>query len=156
MKKTFWFDYFVVWVFFQGDEYFISDDVFMHHHSDRKAPLQPPVRKAMAVFSQKRNPNDNHYSRSMHWSICFYPHNKHLFYENNCIVVIFAILWIILLALFCFSFSLEFTFKYLAMVVAQFWSQSYYSFKKHKPIVCIYLRNVLKRIVDSPCRGEGA
>ncbi|CAN7017012.1 unnamed protein product [Brassica oleracea var. botrytis] len=27
------------------------------------------------------------------------------------------------------------------MVVAQFWSQSYYSFKKHKPIVCIYLRN---------------
>ncbi|WZZ65921.1 hypothetical protein YC2023_077291 [Brassica napus] len=49
-----------------GDEYFISDDVFMHHHSDRKAPLQPPVRKAMAVFSQKRNPNDNHYSRSMH------------------------------------------------------------------------------------------
>ncbi|KAF3516571.1 hypothetical protein DY000_02061061 [Brassica cretica] len=48
-----------------GDEYFISDDVFMHHHSDRKAPLQPPVRKAMAVFSQKRNPNDNHYSRSM-------------------------------------------------------------------------------------------
>uniref|UniRef100_M4EI75 RNA-binding protein NOB1 n=1 Tax=Brassica campestris TaxID=3711 RepID=M4EI75_BRACM len=49
-----------------GDEYFISNDVFMNHHSDRKAPLQPPVRKAMAVFSQKRNPNDNHYSRSMH------------------------------------------------------------------------------------------
>ncbi|CAH2080162.1 unnamed protein product [Thlaspi arvense] len=49
-----------------GDEYFISDDVFMNHHSDRKAPLQPPVRKAMAIFSQKRNPNDNHYSRSMH------------------------------------------------------------------------------------------
>ncbi|CDY39753.1 BnaA04g11000D [Brassica napus] len=49
-----------------GDEYFISDDVFMNHHSDKKAPLQPPVRKAMAVFSQKRNPNDNHYSRSMH------------------------------------------------------------------------------------------
>ncbi|CAH8390791.1 unnamed protein product [Eruca vesicaria subsp. sativa] len=49
-----------------GDEYFISDDVFLNHHSDKKAPLQPPVRKAMAVFSQKRNPNDNHYSRSMH------------------------------------------------------------------------------------------
>ncbi|KAJ4902558.1 Nin one binding (NOB1) Zn-ribbon like [Raphanus sativus] len=49
-----------------GDEDFISDDVFMNHHSDKKAPLQPPVRKAMAVFSQKRNPNDNHYSRSMH------------------------------------------------------------------------------------------
>ncbi|KAG2325176.1 hypothetical protein Bca52824_007904 [Brassica carinata] len=38
----------------------------LNHHSDRKASLQPPVRKAMAVFSQKRNPNDNHYSRSMH------------------------------------------------------------------------------------------
>ncbi|KAF8103308.1 hypothetical protein N665_0188s0247 [Sinapis alba] len=49
-----------------GDEYFISDDVFMNHHGDKKAPLQPPVRKAMTVFSQKRNPNDNHYSRSMH------------------------------------------------------------------------------------------
>ncbi|CAA0406719.1 unnamed protein product [Arabidopsis thaliana] len=49
-----------------GDEYFVSDDVFLSHHSDRKAPLQPPVRKAMSVFSQKRNPNDNHYSRSMH------------------------------------------------------------------------------------------
>ncbi|KAG7544105.1 NOB1 zinc finger-like superfamily [Arabidopsis thaliana x Arabidopsis arenosa] len=49
-----------------GDEYFVSDDVFLNHHSDRKAPLQPPVRKAMSVFSQKRNPNDNHYSRSMH------------------------------------------------------------------------------------------
>ncbi|CAN8272875.1 unnamed protein product [Cochlearia groenlandica] len=49
-----------------GDEYMISDDVFLNHHSDRKAPLQPPVRKALAVFSQKRNPNDNHYSRSMH------------------------------------------------------------------------------------------
>ncbi|XP_023633986.1 RNA-binding protein NOB1 [Capsella rubella] len=49
-----------------GDEYFVSDDVFLNHHSDKKAPLQPPVRKAMAVFSQKRNPNDNHYSRSMH------------------------------------------------------------------------------------------
>uniref|UniRef100_A0A1J3ICS4 RNA-binding protein NOB1 n=1 Tax=Noccaea caerulescens TaxID=107243 RepID=A0A1J3ICS4_NOCCA len=49
-----------------GDECFISDDVFMNHHSDRKSPLQPPVRKALAIFSQKRNPNDNHYSRSMH------------------------------------------------------------------------------------------
>ncbi|CAH2038257.1 unnamed protein product, partial [Thlaspi arvense] len=49
-----------------GDEYFASDDVFMNHHSYKKAPLQPPVREAMAVFSQKRNPNDNHYSRSRH------------------------------------------------------------------------------------------
>ncbi|KAL1200348.1 RNA-binding NOB1-like protein [Cardamine amara subsp. amara] len=41
-------------------------DVFLNHHSDKKAPFQPPVRKAMAIFSQKRNPNDNHHSRSMH------------------------------------------------------------------------------------------
>ncbi|CAN8305858.1 unnamed protein product [Cochlearia groenlandica] len=46
-----------------GDEYFGSDDVFINHHSDKKAPLQPHVRKAMAVFSQRRNPNDNYYSR---------------------------------------------------------------------------------------------
>ncbi|CAH2080028.1 unnamed protein product [Thlaspi arvense] len=49
-----------------GDESFISDDLFMNHHNDRNAPLQPPVREAMTIFSQKRNPNDNHYSRSMH------------------------------------------------------------------------------------------
>ncbi|ESQ35709.1 hypothetical protein EUTSA_v10009994mg [Eutrema salsugineum] len=49
-----------------GDEFFVSDAVFMNHHSDKKAPLQPPIREAMAVFSQKRNPNDNHYSRSRH------------------------------------------------------------------------------------------
>ncbi|EOA29195.1 hypothetical protein CARUB_v10025467mg [Capsella rubella] len=49
-----------------GDEYFVSDDVFMNHHSNKKAPLQPPVRETMAILRQKRNPNDNHYSRSMH------------------------------------------------------------------------------------------
>ncbi|KAE8722510.1 actin-depolymerizing factor 1-like [Hibiscus syriacus] len=41
----------------------MAGDTFTHH-SDKRAPLQPPVRKALAVFSGKRNPNDNHYSRS--------------------------------------------------------------------------------------------
>ncbi|KAG8382247.1 hypothetical protein BUALT_Bualt05G0057000 [Buddleja alternifolia] len=46
----------------QEGELFIPDDIF-RHHGDKKAPLQPPVRKALAVFSGKRNPNDNHYAR---------------------------------------------------------------------------------------------
>ncbi|KAM7488156.1 hypothetical protein LguiB_025640 [Lonicera macranthoides] len=51
----------------QGDEeIFASSDYLFIHHTDKKAPLQPPVRKALAVFSGRRNPNDNHYSRSMH------------------------------------------------------------------------------------------
>ncbi|KAK6158172.1 hypothetical protein DH2020_005486 [Rehmannia glutinosa] len=45
----------------QEDGFFIPDDIF-RHHTDKKAPLQPPVRKALAVFSGKRNPNDNHYA----------------------------------------------------------------------------------------------
>ncbi|KAK7358632.1 hypothetical protein VNO77_00570 [Canavalia gladiata] len=49
----------------QDDDFFTPDSVFSHH-TDKKAPFQPPVRKAMAVFSGKRNPNDNHYSRSKH------------------------------------------------------------------------------------------
>ncbi|KAE9452079.1 hypothetical protein C3L33_16017, partial [Rhododendron williamsianum] len=49
----------------QGDDIFSSDDIF-RHQTGKKAPLQPPVRKALAVFSGKRNPNDNHYSRSKH------------------------------------------------------------------------------------------
>ncbi|XP_044477395.1 RNA-binding NOB1-like protein isoform X2 [Mangifera indica] len=49
----------------QGDEFFTSDDVF-RSHTDKRAPLQPPIRKALAVFGGKRNPNDNHYSRTMH------------------------------------------------------------------------------------------
>ncbi|RZC82780.1 hypothetical protein C5167_045567 [Papaver somniferum] len=48
-----------------GDDIFISDDIF-RNSSDKRAPLQPPVRKALAVFSGKRNPNDNHYSRAKH------------------------------------------------------------------------------------------
>ncbi|KAH1089707.1 hypothetical protein J1N35_016964 [Gossypium stocksii] len=48
----------------QGDDdLFMAGDTFIHH-TDKRAPLQPPVRKALAVFSGKRNPNDNHYSRS--------------------------------------------------------------------------------------------
>ncbi|XP_027182701.1 RNA-binding protein NOB1 isoform X1 [Coffea eugenioides] len=48
-----------------GDDIFASDDIFIHH-TDKRAPLQPPVRKALAVFSGKRNPNDNHFSRAKH------------------------------------------------------------------------------------------
>ncbi|KAL3635518.1 hypothetical protein CASFOL_020065 [Castilleja foliolosa] len=45
----------------QDDNLIIADDIF-RHHSDKKAPLQPPVRKALAVFSGRRNPNDNHFA----------------------------------------------------------------------------------------------
>ncbi|XP_076931599.1 RNA-binding NOB1-like protein [Bidens hawaiensis] len=47
------------------DDIFATNEMFTHH-SDKRAPLQPPVRKALAVFSGKRNPNDNHYSHAMH------------------------------------------------------------------------------------------
>ncbi|XP_062027233.1 RNA-binding NOB1-like protein [Rosa rugosa] len=46
------------------DDLFTSNDFIFRHHSDKKAPLQPPVRKALAAFSGRRNPNDNHYSHS--------------------------------------------------------------------------------------------
>lgn len=49
----------------KDDDFFTPNSVF-GHHTDKKAPFQPPVRKAMAVFSGRRNPNDNHYSRSKH------------------------------------------------------------------------------------------
>ncbi|KAL6496763.1 hypothetical protein OROHE_027325 [Orobanche hederae] len=45
----------------QDDDFFVPDDIF-RHHTDTKAPLQPPVRKALAVFSGRRNPNDNHFA----------------------------------------------------------------------------------------------
>ncbi|KAM5570483.1 RNA-binding NOB1-like protein [Rosa sericea] len=48
------------------DDLFTSNDFIFIHHSDKKAPLQPPVRKALAAFSGRRNPNDNHYSHSKH------------------------------------------------------------------------------------------
>ncbi|XAR70309.1 hypothetical protein NMG60_11027119 [Bertholletia excelsa] len=42
----------------QGDDdSFSSGDIFSHH-TDKRAPLRPPGRKALAVFSGKRNPND--------------------------------------------------------------------------------------------------
>ncbi|CAH1453663.1 unnamed protein product [Lactuca virosa] len=49
----------------EADDIFATNEMFTHH-TDKKAPLQPPVRKAMAVFSGRRNPNDNHYSRAKH------------------------------------------------------------------------------------------
>ncbi|KAJ1411827.1 Ribonuclease, PIN domain [Sesbania bispinosa] len=49
----------------QDDDFFTPSSVFSHH-TDKKAPFQPPIRKALAVFSGRRNPNDNHYSRSKH------------------------------------------------------------------------------------------
>ncbi|KAJ0716484.1 putative RNA-binding protein NOB1 [Helianthus annuus] len=49
----------------EADDIFATNEMFTHH-SDKRAPLQPPVRKALAVFSGKRNPNDNHYSRAKH------------------------------------------------------------------------------------------
>ncbi|KAL6181000.1 hypothetical protein ACLB2K_047658 [Fragaria x ananassa] len=48
------------------DDVFTSNNFIFHHHSDKKAPLQPPIRKALAAFSGRRNPNDNHYSHSRH------------------------------------------------------------------------------------------
>ncbi|OEL25435.1 hypothetical protein BAE44_0013549 [Dichanthelium oligosanthes] len=44
------------------DDFLGVDDIFSHC-GDKKAPLKPPVRKALAMFSGKRNPNDNHFSR---------------------------------------------------------------------------------------------
>ncbi|XP_077241822.1 RNA-binding NOB1-like protein [Tasmannia lanceolata] len=49
----------------QGMDILSSDDIFSHT-ADKKAPLKPPVRQALAVFSGKRNPNDNHFSRRKH------------------------------------------------------------------------------------------
>lgn len=47
------------------DEFLSADDIFTHA-GDKRAPLKPPVRKALAMFSGRRNPNDNHFSRSKH------------------------------------------------------------------------------------------
>ncbi|XP_010274767.1 PREDICTED: RNA-binding protein NOB1-like [Nelumbo nucifera] len=47
----------------QGEDILTSDNIF-GPVSGKKAPLKPPIRQALAVFSGKRNPNDNHYSRS--------------------------------------------------------------------------------------------
>ncbi|KAK8960400.1 hypothetical protein KSP40_PGU011278 [Platanthera guangdongensis] len=44
------------------DEFLGVEDIFSHA-GEKRAPLKPPVRKALAMFSGKRNPNDNHFSR---------------------------------------------------------------------------------------------
>lgn len=49
----------------QGKEFLGADDIFSHS-DEKRVPLKPPVRKALAMFSGKRNPNDNHFSRSKH------------------------------------------------------------------------------------------
>ncbi|XP_025656126.2 RNA-binding NOB1-like protein isoform X3 [Arachis hypogaea] len=49
----------------KDDDIFASGSVFTHH-TDKRAPFHPPIRKALAVFSGRRNPNDNHYSGSRH------------------------------------------------------------------------------------------
>ncbi|KAJ3693891.1 hypothetical protein LUZ60_009371 [Juncus effusus] len=46
----------------QDDDYLTQDSLFLQS-GERKAPLKPPVRKALAMFSGKRNPNDNHFGR---------------------------------------------------------------------------------------------
>ncbi|KAI9117967.1 hypothetical protein K1719_011109 [Acacia pycnantha] len=50
----------------QDDDFCTHDNIFFSHNTDKRAPFQPPVKKALAVFGGRRNPNDNHYSRSKH------------------------------------------------------------------------------------------
>lgn len=49
----------------QDGEFFSSDDIFSHN-ADKRAAFQQPLRKAVSVYSGRRNPNDNHYSRHKH------------------------------------------------------------------------------------------
>ncbi|KAJ9173587.1 hypothetical protein P3X46_016706 [Hevea brasiliensis] len=49
----------------EGDDFYASDNIF-NHHTDKRSSFRPPIRQALAVFSGKRNPNDNHYSRPKH------------------------------------------------------------------------------------------
>ncbi|KAJ6326784.1 hypothetical protein OIU78_013799 [Salix suchowensis] len=49
----------------EGDDFLARDDIF-GHHNDKKTSFRPPIRQALAVFSGKRNPNDNHYARPKH------------------------------------------------------------------------------------------
>ncbi|KMZ67589.1 putative RNA-binding protein nob1 [Zostera marina] len=46
----------------QEKDFFVSDDIFSHC-GEKKAGVKPPVGKAISVFTGKRNPNDNHFSR---------------------------------------------------------------------------------------------
>ncbi|XP_010669428.2 RNA-binding NOB1-like protein [Beta vulgaris subsp. vulgaris] len=50
----------------KDDDFCAVDSIFLSHHAEKKASHRPPVRQALAVFSGKRNPNDNHYSRAKH------------------------------------------------------------------------------------------
>lgn len=50
----------------QGDDDIFTQDTIFVNHTDKKAPLKPPMRQTVAVFSGRRNPNDNHYSRALH------------------------------------------------------------------------------------------
>ncbi|VFQ83502.1 unnamed protein product [Cuscuta campestris] len=50
----------------QGDDDIFTQDSIFVNHTDKKAHLQPPMRQTVAVFSGRRNPNDNHYSRALH------------------------------------------------------------------------------------------
>lgn len=45
------------------DEVFLCSEDIFSNVSEKRAPLKPPVRKALALFGGKRNPNDNHFSR---------------------------------------------------------------------------------------------
>ncbi|CAL9168039.1 unnamed protein product [Musa hybrid cultivar] len=45
------------------DEDFLSVDDIFSHSGEKRVPLKPPVKKALAMFSGRRNPNDNHFSR---------------------------------------------------------------------------------------------
>ncbi|KAL6183251.1 hypothetical protein ACLB2K_044662 [Fragaria x ananassa] len=45
------------------DDLFASNGCVFIHRSDEKASLQPQVKKALAAFRGRRNPNDNHYSK---------------------------------------------------------------------------------------------
>ncbi|VFQ62221.1 unnamed protein product [Cuscuta campestris] len=49
----------------QGDDDIFTQDNIFVNHTDKKAHLQPPMRQTVAVFSGRRNPNDNHYSRPL-------------------------------------------------------------------------------------------
>jgi hypothetical protein len=37
---------------------------YFHTGGEKKVQLKPPVRKALEMFSGKRNPNDNQFSRN--------------------------------------------------------------------------------------------
>ncbi|KMZ73275.1 putative RNA-binding protein nob1 [Zostera marina] len=43
-------------------DFFVADDIFSHC-DEKKVGVKPPVGKAISVFTGKRNPNDNHFSR---------------------------------------------------------------------------------------------